>query len=430
LNDPRDQLLAAFRATLRAALPNQAMRQAVQWIQRPTGRTIVVGGGKAAASMAKALEDAWDGPLEGVVVTRYGHAVEHPRRIRLLEANHPVPDHASESAASEIFESVRELSSDDLVIVLISGGGSALMVAPSGVTFEEKWRINKQLLSSGANIGEMNTVRKHLSRIKGGRLALKAAPARVISLIVSDVVGDDLSTISSGPTVPDPTTFQDAIRVLEKYKIDSPATLEHFRTSQDETPKMNHPAFARVENHLIVTNATALEAARSQLDSFGISTRILSDSITGEARDAARIHALEARDLEPGTAFLSGGETTVTVRGTGRGGRNCEFLLALALELSGVQDLFAIACDTDGIDGVTEAAGAIITPDSLERATKLGLDARALLENNDAYSFFAALGDLIVVGPTGTNVNDFRCVLRLHLPGQHLQPQHHGLEPE
>jgi glycerate 2-kinase len=412
MNDPRDQLLAAFHAAVKAALPDQAVREAVRSIQRPTGRTIVVGGGKAAASMAKALEDAWEGTLEGVVVTRYGHAIERPKRIKLLEASHPVPDAASERAATQILESVRDLSSEDLVIVLISGGGSALMVAPNGVTFEEKLRINQQLLNSGADIGEMNTVRKHLSWLKGGRLALKAAPARVISLIVSDVVGDDLSTIASGPTAPDPTTFQDAVQVLEKYGIDSQPALEHFKNSQDETPKSDHSVFTRVENHLIVTNATALEAARIQLQSFGVVSSILSDSITGEARDAARTHALEARNLEPGTAFLSGGETTVTIRGTGRGGRNCEFLLALALELDGAPDLYAMACDTDGIDGVTEAAGAILTPDSLKRAAQLGLDAQAMLENNDAYSFFVALGDLVVVGPTGTNVNDFRAVLR------------------
>jgi glycerate 2-kinase len=408
-----DQLLAAFQSAVNAAKPDLAVRQAVQSIQRPTGRTIVVGGGKAAASMAKALENAWEGELEGVVVTRYGHATEQPQRIKLLEASHPVPDQASEYAATQILEAVQGLSSDDLVIVLISGGGSALMVAPNGVTLAEKLQINQQLLNSGADIAQMNTVRKHLSNLKGGRLAIKAAPARVVALIVSDVVGDDLSTIASGPTVPDPTSFQDAIRVLEKYQIDAPSALEYFQSSSLETPKPGHPAFARVENHLIVTNATALEAARVQLEAAGIHTRIFSDCITGEARDAARLHALEARKLEPGTAFLSGGETTVTVRGTGRGGRNCEFLLALALELSGESNIYAIACDTDGIDGVTEAAGAILTPDSLERAVRLGLNGVAMLENNDAYSFFAALGDLVVVGPTGTNVNDFRCVTRI-----------------
>ncbi len=413
MNQTRDQLLIAFQSAVNAAKPDQAVRQAVQSIPRPKGKTIVVGGGKAAASMAKALEDAWDGNLGGVVVTRYGHATEQLGRIRLLEASHPVPDQASEHAATQILKAVHGLSSDDLVIVLISGGGSALMVAPNGVTLPEKLLINQQLLNSGADIFEMNTVRKHLSNLKGGHLALAAAPARVIALIVSDVVGDDLSTIASGPTVADPTRFEDAIRVLEKYQINSIPALEHFRTSSLETPKPGHPAFARVENHLIVTNVTALEAARVQLEVAGIKTRIHSDSIMGEARDAARLHALEARLLEPGTAFLSGGETTVTVRGTGRGGRNCEFLLALALELEGEANLYAIACDTDGIDGVTEAAGAILTPDSLERAARLGLDANAMLENNDAYSFFAALGDLVVIGPTGTNVNDFRCVVRV-----------------
>ena len=412
MNHPRDQLLAAFKAAVKAARPDQAVRAAVQSIQPPAGRTIVVGGGKAATSMAKALEEAWEGPLEGVVVTRYGHAVERPTRIKLLEASHPVPDAMSEFAGSRILEAVHGLSSDDLVIVLLSGGGSALMVAPSGVTLAQKLQINQQLLNSGADITEMNTVRKHLSRLKGGRLALEAAPARVVSLIVSDVVGDDLSTIASGPTVPDPTTFADAIRVLEKYQIDSPSALEHFRSGASETLKSDHPVFTRVENHLIVTNANALEAARIQLEQSGFKARIWSDGITGEARDAAQSHAQAARTLEPGTAILSGGETTVTVRGTGRGGRNCEFLLALALELAGEAGIHAIACDTDGIDGVSEAAGAIITPDSLERARELGLNARAMLENNDAYSFFKALGDLVVVGPTGTNVNDFRCLLR------------------
>ncbi len=408
----RDRLLAAFQTAVKTARPDQAVCQAAQSIRRPAGKTIVVGGGKAAASMAKAFEDTWEAELEGLVVTRYGHALDKPKRIKLLEAGHPVPDNASEYAGSQILKAVRGLSSDDLVVVLLSGGGSALMVAPNGVALSEKLQINRSLLNSGADINEMNAVRKHLSRLKGGRLALAASPARVISLIVSDVVGDDLSTIASGPTAPDPTTFQDAIRVLEKYNIDSPSVLGFFRDSKFETLKPDHPAFSRVENHLIVTNASALEVARVLLENAGIKTRIHADNITGEARKAAKTHALEAQLLSPGTAFLSGGETTVTVRGTGRGGRNCEFLLALALELKGAPDLYAIACDTDGIDGVTEAAGAILTPETLERAARLGLDAPAMLENNDSYSFFAALNDLVVVGPTGTNVNDFRCVMR------------------
>lgn len=351
-----------------------------------------------------------------VVVTRYGHAIVQPIRIEMLEASHPVPDIASQEAGTRILEAVSHLSSDDLVIVLLSGGGSALMVAPNGVTLEEKLSINQQLLNSGADIGDMNIVRKHLSKLKGGRLALAAAPARVVSLIVSDVVGDDLSTIASGPTVPDPSTSQDALKVIQRFNINSPTAIQYLKQNHNDIPKANHPAFSRVQNHLIVTNLIALEAAKNTLQDYKIQTQIWSDSITGEARIAAQQHAVKARTLKPGTAFLSGGETTVTVRGTGRGGRNCEFLLALALELNGSPNLYALACDTDGIDGVTEAAGAILTPDSLERAAHLGLNAKMMLENNDAYTFFAALGDLVVIGPTGTNVNDFRCVIAPHQP--------------
>ena len=414
---PRKQLLAAFDAAVKAARPDQAVRNAVHLIAPPGGRTVVVGAGKAAASMARALEEAWTEiwgrELSGVVVTRYGHSVVQPQHIELLEASHPVPDAASQQAATRILEAVSGLTEDDLVIVLVSGGGSALMVAPSGVTLEEKLRINQQLLQCGADIHEINAVRKHLSSIKGGHLAVAASPARMVSLIVSDVVGDDLSTIASGPTVPDTSTVRDALEVLIKHHIDSPAAFSHLRYRSHETPKAGHPRFERVENHLIVTNATALMTACHTLQRYGIEARIWSDSVTGEARDAAKTHADLARTLKPGEAFLSGGETTVTVKGTGKGGRNCEFLLALALELNGKPGIYALACDTDGIDGVSDAAGAVLHPDTLARADKLGLDARAMLENNDAYSFFAALGDLVVVGPTGTNVNDFRAVMRV-----------------
>jgi glycerate 2-kinase len=413
---PRDHLFSAFQAAVKAAQPDQAVHEVAQTIQRPKGRTVVVGGGKAAARMAKAFEDAWESELSGVVVTRYGHAIVQPTRIEMLEASHPVPDIASQHAGRRILDAVSHLSSDDLVIVLLSGGGSALMVAPNGVTLEEKLSINQQLLHSGADIGDMNIVRKHLSKLKGGRLALAAAPAQVVSLIVSDVVGDDLSTIASGPTVPDPSTSQDALRVIQRFNINSPTAIQYLEQNHNDTPKINHPAFSRVQNHLIVTNQIALEAAKNILQEHKIQTQIWSDSITGEARITAQQHAAKARTLKPGTAFLSGGETTVTVRGTGRGGRNCEFLLALALELNGSPNLYALACDTDGIDGVTEAAGAILRPDSLERAAQLGLNAKMMLENNDAYTFFAALGDLVVVGPTGTNVNDFRCVVTPHQP--------------
>jgi hydroxypyruvate reductase len=416
MTETRETLLNAFCSAVDAAKPSRALLGALPDV--PKGRTVVVGGGKAAAGMARALELAWPGELSGVVVTRYGHALEHPERIEVLEASHPVPDEASQRAGTRILETVRDLSKDDLVIALLSGGGSALMVAPDGVTLAEKIRLSEQLLRSGADITEMNTVRKHLSRLKGGHLAIEAMPARIVSLIVSDVVGDDLSVIASGPTVPDPSTFLDAIRILERYEIKAPAALEHFRRGIrgeiPETPKPDHPAFARTENHLIVTNATALEAARHALEHAGFQARVLSDRITGEARDAAREHAREALKLAPGEAFLSGGETTVTVRGGGRGGRNLEFLLALALELRGANGIHAIACDTDGIDGTSQAAGAIITPDTLGRAARLGLDAHAMLHSNDAYTFFERLGDLVQTGPTGTNVNDFRCVLRIH----------------
>lgn len=413
--EPRELLLRAFQIAVDAAKPSRAMLGQLPDV--PRGRTIVVGGGKAAAGMARTLERAWSGELSGVVVTRYAHALERPERIALLEASHPVPDQASQRAGERILEAVRDLSSEDLVIALLSGGGSALMVAPDGVSLDEKQRLNQQLLRSGADIREINMVRKHLSRLKGGRLALAAMPARVVSLIMSDVVGDDLSVIASGPTVPDPSSFRDAVRVLGKYEIAAPAALEHFRRGArgeiPETPKPGHPAFARTENHLIVTNGTSLEAARLTLERAGFQARVLSDRVTGEARKAAAEHAREALKLAPTETLLSGGETTVTVRGLGRGGRNLEFLLALALELRGANGIHAIACDTDGIDGTSHAAGALLAPDTLERAATIGLDARTMLENNDAYTFFEHLDDLVQTGPTGTNVNDFRCIVRI-----------------
>jgi glycerate 2-kinase len=410
-------LLAAFRAAINASRPETALRAALQDLRRPSGRTVVVGCGKASASMATALEEKLaEDPLwlfEGVVVTRYGHALKRPQRIELLEAGHPVPDAASEVAGRRMLEAVQGLTEHDLLIVLISGGGSALMVAPFGVSLEQKLQLNRDLLNSGADIGEMNTVRKHLSKIKGGRLALAAAPAQVLTLIVSDVVGDDLSTIASGPTVPDPSGLPDALEVLDRYGIVAPQVREALRSARAETPKPGDVAFARCENRLIVTNAVALEAAKASLEDAGLRIKILSDSVTGEARLVAKDHASAARSLKRDSGFLSGGETTVTVKGSGFGGRNCEFLLALALELQGQTGIHAIACDTDGIDGVSDAAGAMIMPDTLERAAALGLNAAAMLENNDSYSFFAALGDLVVVGPTGTNVNDFRCVIKI-----------------
>ena len=413
---PRQALLNAFGAAVAAARPEAAVAEAVRAMARPVGRTVVVGGGKAAAGMALAFEEAWDalsGPaLSGVVVTPYGHVQQRPRHIAVLEAGHPEPDAAGVLAGARLLGAVRGLTPGDLVVALISGGGSALMVAPDGVTLGEKLQITRALLHSGADITEINAVRKGLSRIKGGRLALAAAPARVVSLIVSDVVGDDLSAIASGPTVPDTSSPQAALSVLQRYGIDLPAAERHLRVLAAVPTRQ-----VQGEAHLIVTNATALAAARTELQRAGYLASVWSDSVTGEASDAARLHARQARTLKPGEVLLSGGETTVTVRGTGQGGRNCEFLLALATELGPGAGLYAIACDTDGIDGVSNdgengAAGALLTPDTLERAARLGLDARRMLGNNDAASFFAALGDLVVVGPTGTNVNDFRAILR------------------
>lgn len=415
---PGQALLNAFGAAVAAARPEAAVAEAVRAMTRPVGRTVVVGGGKAAAGMALAFEEAWDtlsGPaLSGVVVTPYGHVQQRPRHIAVLEAGHPEPDAAGVLAGARLLGAVRGLTPGDLVVALISGGGSALMVAPDGVTLGEKLQITRALLYSGADITEINAVRKGLSRIKGGRLALAAAPARVVSLIVSDVVGDDLSAIASGPTVPNTSSPQAALAVLQRYGTDLPAAGRHLR-EQARAPAPTHQV--RGEAHLIVTNATALAAARTELQRAGYLASVWSDSVTGEARDAARLHARQARTLGPGEVLLSGGETTVTVRGTGQGGRNCEFLLALATELGPGAGLYALACDTDGIDGVSndgenKAAGALLTPDTLERAARLGLDARRMLGNNDAASFFAALGDLVVVGPTGTNVNDFRAILR------------------
>ncbi len=390
----------------------------------PQGRTIVVGGGKAGAAMAKAVEDTvakngWRGPLSGLVVTRYGHGVPC-ERIEVVEAAHPVPDAAGRKAAGRILESVTGLGPDDLVLCLVSGGGSALLTAPAaGLTLEDKQAVNRALLKSGANITEMNCVRKHLSAIKGGRLAAAAAPARVVTLAISDVPGDDPSVIASGPTVPDATTFADALAVLAKYGIDEPhAALEHLRAAKDETPKPGDPRFARNELIMLATAQDALRAAADAARAAGVAPVILGDSIEGETRDVALVHAGIARQVarfgglaEPPCVLLSGGETTVTVRGGGRGGRNAEFLLALAVALDGHPGITAIAADTDGIDGSEENAGALLAPDSLARAAAQHVNAKHRLAANDGHGFFAALGDLVATGPTRTNVNDFRAIL-------------------
>jgi len=383
------------------------------------GRTLVIGAGKGAAAMAKAVEDHWQGPLSGLVVTRYGHGADCAH-IEVVEAAHPVPDEAGKKAAERIMQMVQGLTENDLVLCLISGGGSSLLALPAeGITLEQKQAINRALLKSGATISEMNCVRKHLSAIKGGRLALACSPARVVTLLISDVPGDDPGVIASGPTLPDPTTCADSLAILRKYSIDIPENiLMHLESGAGETPKPDDARFSRNSSHVIATAQDALEAAAARARAAGITPHILSDGIEGEARDIGLMHAALARQAalrdQPFVTpcvLISGGETTVTVRGNGRGGRNAEFLLSLAVALDGYPSIHAIACDTDGIDGSEDNAGAIYCPDSIERASNLGLRAKAMLENNDGYGFFSALGDLIVSGPTRTNVNDFRAIL-------------------
>jgi len=371
--------------------------------------------------MAKAVEDHWQGPLEGLVVTRYGHAVACGR-IEVVEAAHPVPDAAGRRAAADILARVGGLTADDLVLCLISGGGSALLALPAdGLSLEDKQAVGRALLKSGADISEMNCVRKHLSAIKGGRLAAAAAPARVVTLAISDVPGDDPAVIASGPGVPDPTSFADARAILAKYGITPPtAVARHLEAASEESPKPGDPRLARAELRLIARPQDSLEAAAAKARELGVGPMILGDAIEGESREVARVMAAIAKQAarygQPAKApcvLLSGGETTVTVRGQGRGGRNAEFLLALAVALDGHDGIHAIACDTDGIDGSEDNAGATIGPDSLARAHAKGLDPKAYLADNDGYSLFESLGDLVMTGPTLTNVNDFRAILVL-----------------
>jgi hydroxypyruvate reductase len=414
---PRDLLLSLFRTALRVVDPMQAVPAHLP--KPPKGRTIVVGAGKASAAMAAAVERHWQGPLEGLVVTRYGHGVPC-RQIEIVEASHPVPDERGRDAARRILEKMQGLTADDLVLCLISGGGSALLSLPaSDITLADKQAMNKALLKYGVTIAEMNCVRKHMSAIKGGRLAAAASPAQVVTLLISDVPGDDPSVVASGPTVPDPTSFADALAVIEKYKItDAQPVIERFRRGQDETPKPGDPRFARARTIMIARPQDALEAAAKAARAAGITPLILGDSIEGEARDVALVHAGIARQAarygqpgEPPLLLLSGGETTVTIKGQGRGGRNAEFLLALAVALDGHPGIHAIACDTDGIDGTEDNAGALMTPDSLARGWAKGANAKTFLADNDGYSFFETLDDLVKTGPTLTNVNDFRAIL-------------------
>jgi len=385
----------------------------------PKGRTVVIGAGKAAASMARATERTWPGPLSGMVITRYGHGAPC-ERIKVVEAAHPVPDRAGLDIAERILARAGELGPDDLALCLISGGGSALMSVPApGLTLEDKQDINRALLRSGATISEMNCVRKHLSAVKGGRLAAAAFPARVVTLAISDVPGDDPATIASGPTVPDPTTSMQALAILEHYRIDVPMPVRrHLMAPESETPKPGDPRFEHAEVKIVATPAMSLERAGELARKVGYAVENLGDAIEGEAREVAldqaalalKVAAGEHR-IKPPAVLLSGGETTVTVTGNGRGGRNAEFALALAIALDGHPAISAVACDTDGIDGSEDNAGAVITPDTLARAASAGLDPLAYLDGNDAYGFFAALGDLVMTGPTLTNVNDFRAIV-------------------
>ena len=417
--DPKELLIRSFHAAVAAADPLKILPGHLP--RPPSGRTLVVGAGKAGASMALAVERHWPAgaSLEGVVITRHGHGLP-TERIEVTEAGHPVPDEAGEAGARDILRRVKSLGPDDLLLALISGGGSALLSLPAeGMNADDLKAATKELLRSGARIEEINTVRKHLSAIQGGRLA-GASRAPVLALIISDVTGDDPTHIASGPCAPDPTTYAGALAVLERYGVRATtAVLQHLRRGTEgaiaETPKPGDPLFSRVENRVIATARLALSTAEDFFRSHGIQTTNLGDRITGEASEVARTQEALARQIAGSgrrpAAIVSGGECTVTVRGRGRGGRCTEFLLSLGIGLDGMPDVHAIACDTDGIDGSEDNAGAVLLPDSLARAAKAGLDARKLLADNDAYGFFSALGDLVETGPTRTNVNDYRAIL-------------------
>ena len=382
------------------------------------GRTVVLGAGKAAARMALAVEKNWVGSLEGIVVTRYGHN-EPCQKIKVIEAGHPVPDAAGMEAAKAMLQLAQTLGPDDLVIALISGGGSSLLTLPApGLTLEHKREINKALLNSGASITEMNCVRRHLSAIKGGKLAEACGLARLHTLVVSDVPGDDPSVVASGPTIADSSSPEDALTILRRYHIMIPSEVERALLQQELTGNHNTRPQGERAHRVIATAQQALDAAARHATQLGLTPLVLGGSIEGESRDVAAMHAGIARQIKMYSqpvaspcVILSGGETTVTVKGQGRGGRNAEFMLSLALNLQGLDGVHALAIDTDGIDGVEDNAGARIAPDTLQRAAEHGMNPREYLANNDAYHFFEALSDLIVTGPTRTNVNDFRAIL-------------------
>lgn len=416
LMEPRLLLTKMFEAAIAAAQP---ARRVPPLLPTPTsGRLIVIGAGKASAAMAKAVEDNWQGELSGVVVTRYGYAVPC-KRIEIIESAHPVPDAASERASQRLLQAVAGLREDDVVLCLISGGGSSLMVAPlAGLTLDDKQAVSRALLRSGASISEMNCVRRHLSAIKGGRLAAACHPAKVITLLLSDVPGDRPMDIASGPTVADPTTCADALAIIERYKVELPShVVEVLRSGRGESIKPGDLRLVRNEIRFVATPQLALEAAASVARDASVPVHILGDSIEGEALDAGKTMAgialqvaRRAQPFVPPCILLSGGETTVTVRGNGRGGRNVEFLLSLAVALDGCDGIHALAGDTDGVDGLEEIAGAYLAPDALARAWRQGINPKRSLADNDGHSFFQSLGDSIVTGPTMTNVNDFRAI--------------------
>jgi len=415
--NPRTLLEQLFAAAIEAAQPAHCIPPHLP--QVPRGRLIVIGAGKASAAMARVVEEHWPGPLSGLVVTRYGYAVPCAR-IEIVEAAHPVPDEAGLAAARRIRDQVTGLSADDTVLCLISGGGSALLALPlPGITLEDKQSVNRELLKSGASISEMNCVRRHLSAIKGGRLAAMCHPAKVVTLLISDVPGDNPCDIASGPTVGDPTTCEDALGIVRRYGIALPDNVRDvLESGRGESIKPDDARLKGIETRMIATPQMALEAAAQVARNAGFVAHILGDSIEGEARDVGKVMAgivrqvaLRSQPFAAPCVLLSGGETTVTVRGNGRGGRNVEFLLSLGIALDGLAGIQAIAGDTDGVDGQEEIAGAYLAPDSLQRAWAMGIRPKDSLADNDGHGFFGALGDSVVTGPTLTNVNDFRAIL-------------------
>ena len=419
---PRKLLAGSFQAAVDAADPLRIVPPHLP--PPPRGRTLVVGAGKAAGAMAHAVGASWpqEAPMDGIVITRYGHGMESSR-IRVVEAGHPVPDEQGEAAAREILARASALGPEDLLLVLVSGGGSSLLAFPvDGISMADLKAVTRDLLASGAPIQDMNTVRKHLSAIQGGRLA-SATRARILALVISDVTGDEPTHIASGPCAPDPSTFAEARDILARFGVSPPTSVrDHLERGcagvVAETPKPGDAAFARAENRVIATAHASLMAAAAYVEREGVTPMVLGDSVTGESREVAKVYAALAREVRlhshpfrPPVALISGGETTVTLRGKGRGGRCTEFLLSLAVELAALEDTWALACDTDGIDGSEDNAGAILSPDALARAAAAGLEAKQRLADNDGYGFFSALGDLVVTGPTRTNVNDYRIIL-------------------